>query len=197
MDTETPEIKVQRVLIQPSIYELIMNKVPEHRRHLPLSPIVNDLIYEHLNPCVTLNKPRTEDSERAKVYSSNNIKDKENKKAKEFPPNRNRYSLEKCDEIFEKFWKTYRSAPKGVNSPKKNRAKEEFIAIAKSGAYLENIIEGAEIAVRDQKLKIETDGDCLCLPDAFRWLQAEVYNILLEEAATLPQQYNSNKPTIL
>ena len=187
MDTETPEIRVQRVLIQPSIYELIMDKVPEHKRHLPLSPIVNDLLYEHLTPCVILNKPRTEGSEGAKVYS-NNIKDKEKK---------NRYSSEKCNELFEKFWKIYRSAPKGVNSPKKNRAKEEFIAIAKSGAYLENILEGAEIAVRDQKLKVETEGDCLCLPDAFRWLQAEVYNILLEEAATAPQQYNSNTPTIL
>ena len=111
MDTETPEIKVQRVLIQPSIYELIMDKVPEHKRHLPLSPIVNDLLYEHLTPCAILNKPRTEGSEGAKVYS-NNIKDKEKKKTREFPPDRNRYSSEKCNELFEKFWKIYRSAPK-------------------------------------------------------------------------------------
>ena len=187
MDTETPEIRVQRVLIQPSIYQLIMDKVPEHKRHLPLSPIVNDLLYEHLNPCAILNKPRTEGSEGAKVYS-NNIKDNEKK---------NRYSSEKCNELFEKFWKIYRSAPKGVNSPKKNRAKEEFIAIAKSGAYLENILEGAEIAVRDQKLKIETEGDCLWLPDAFRWLKDGVYESLLDEAATAPQQYNSDKVTIL
>ena len=181
MDTETPEIKVQRVLIQPSIYELIMNKVPEHRRHLPLSPIVNDLIYEHLNPCVTLNKPRTEESERAKVYSSNNIKDKEKKYTDEF----------------EKFWKIYRSAPKGVNSPKKNRAKEEFLLLAKKGVDVQLIIQAAGIAVRDQRLAIECDDDCLCLPDAFRWLRDGVYESLLDEAATLPQQYNSNKPTIL
>ena len=181
MDTETPEIKVQRVLIQPSIYELIMNKVPEHRRHLPLSPIVNDLIYEHLNPCVTLNKPRTEESERAKVYSSNNIKDKEKKYTDEF----------------EKFWKIYRSAPKGVNSPKKNRAKEEFLLLAKKGVDFQLIIQAAGIAVRDQRLAIECDDDCLCLPDAFRWLRDGVYESLLDEAATLPQQYNSNKPTIL
>ena len=196
MDTETPEIRVQRVLIQPSIYQLIMDKVPEHKRHLPLSPIVNDLIYEHLNPCAILNKPRTEGSEGAKVYS-NNIKDKEKKKTREFPPDRNRYSSEKCNELFEKFWKIYRSSPNGVNSPKKNRAKEEFIAIAKSGAYLENILEGAEIEVRDQKLKLETEGKCLCLPDAFRWLKDGVYESLLDEAVTAPQQYNSNTPTIL
>lgn len=181
MDTETPEKQKQRVLIQPSIYELIMNKVPEHKRHLPLSPIVNDLIYEHLNPCVTLNKPRTEESERAKVYSSNNIKDKEKKYTDEF----------------EKFWKIYRSAPKGVNSPKKNRAKEEFLLLAKKGVDVQLIIQAAGIAVRDQRLAIECDDDCLCLPDAFRWLRDGVYESLLEEAATLPQQYNSNKPTIL
>ena len=181
MDTETPEIKVQRVLIQPSIYELIMNKVPEHKRHLPLSPIVNDLIYDHLNPCVTLDKPRTEESERAKVYPSNNIKDKEKKYTDEF----------------EKFWKIYRSAPKGVNSPKKNRAKEEFLLLAKKGVDVQLIIQAAGIAVRDQRLAIECDDDCLCLPDAFRWLRDGVYESLLDEAATLPQQYNSNKPTIL
>ena len=173
-----------------------MSNCTEYQSQQSLSKIVNDLLDKSLTQCAILNKPRTEGSEGAKVYSSIN-KDKEKKKAKEWPPNLNRYSLEKCNEIFEKFWKIYRSAPKGVNSPKKNRAKEEFIAIAKSGAYLENILEGAEIAVRDQKLKIETEGDCLCLPDAFRWLQAEVYNILLEEAATAPQQYNSNTPTIL
>ena len=196
MDIKTPIKGKQRVLIQPSIYQLIMDKVPEHKRHLPLSPIVNDLIYEHLNPCAILNKPRTEGSEGAKVYS-NNIKDKEKKKTREFPPDRNRYSSEKCNELFEKFWTIYRSAPKGVNSPKKNKAKEEFIAIAKSGAYLENILEGAEIAVRDQKLKLETEGKCLCLPDAFRWLKDGVYESLLDEAATTPQQYNSDKVTIL
>ena len=173
-----------------------MSNCTEYQSQQSLSKIVNDLLDKSLTQCAILNKPRTEGSEGTKVYSSIN-KDKEKKKAKEWPPNLNRYSLEKCNEIFEKFWKIYRSAPKGVNSPKKNRAKEEFIAIAKSGAYLENILEGAEIAVRDQKLKIETEGDCLCLPDAFRWLQAEVYNILLEEAATAPQQYNSNTPTIL
>lgn len=181
MDTETPEIKVQRVLIQPSIYELIMNKVPEHKRHLPLSPIVNDLIYDHLNPCVTLDKPRTEESEWAKVYPSNNIKDKEKKYTDEF----------------EKFWKIYRSAPKGVNSPKKNRAKEEFLLLAKKGVDVQLIMQAAGIAVRDQRLAIECDDDCLCLPDAFRWLRDGVYESLLDEAATLPQQYNSNKPTIL
>nr|BAR30890.1 hypothetical protein [uncultured Mediterranean phage uvMED] len=181
MDTETPEIKVQRVLIQPSIYELIMNKVPEHKRHLPLSPIVNDLIYDHLNPCVTLDKPRTEESEWAKVYPSNNIKDKE----------------KKYTDKFEKFWKIYRSAPKGVNSPKKNRAKEEFLLLAKKGVDVQLIIQAAGIAVRDQRLAIECDDDCLCLPDAFRWLRDGVYESLLDEAATLPQQYNSNKPTIL
>ena len=167
MDTETPEIKAQRVLIQPSIYELIMNKVPEHKRHLPLSPIVNDLIYDHLNPCVTLDKPRTEESEWAKVYPSNNIKDKEKKYTDEF----------------EKFWKIYRSAPKGVNSPKKNRAKEEFLLLAKKGVDVQLIIQAAGIAVRDQRLAIECDDDCLCLPDAFRWLRDGVYESLLDEAA--------------
>ena len=102
MDTKTPIKGKQRVLIQPSIYQLIMDKVPEHKRHQPLSPIVNDLLYEHLNPCVTLNKPRTEGSEGAKVYS-NNIKDKE----------------KKYKDDFDEFWKVYRSSPKGVNSPKK------------------------------------------------------------------------------
>ena len=195
--TETkPKKKANRVYIHPVIKDRIVSNCSEYQLQQGLSKIVNDLLDKSLTQCAILNKPRTEGSEGAKVYS-NNIKDKEKKKTREFPPDRNRYSSEKCNELFEKFWKIYRSAPKGVNSPKKNRAKEEFIAIAKSGAYLENILEGAEIAVRDQKLKVETEGDCLCLPDAFRWLQAEVYNILLEEAATAPQQYNSNTPTIL
>ena len=180
MDTETPEIRVQRVLIQPSIYQLIMDKVPEHKRHLPLSPIVNDLIYEHLNPCAILNKPRTEGSEGAKVYS-NNIKDKEKK-----------YSDE-----FEKFWDVYRSSPKGANSPKKLKAFDEFCLAVKSGIKSDLLIKAAEIAVRDQKLKLETTGECLCLPDAFRWLKDGVYESLLDEAATAPQQYNSNEVTIL
>ena len=195
--TETkPKKKANRVYIHPVIKDKIVSNCSEYQLQQGLSKIVNDLLDKSLTQYAILNKPRTEGSEGAKVYS-NNIKDKEKKKTREFPPDRNRYSSEKCNELFEKFWKIYRSAPKGVNSPKKNRAKEEFIAIAKSGAYLENILEGAEIAVRDQKLKVETEGDCLCLPDAFRWLQAEVYNILLEEAATAPQQYNSNTPTIL
>ena len=180
MDTKTPIKGKQRVLIQPSIYQLIMDKVPEHKRHQPLSPIVNDLLYEHLNPCVTLNKPRTEGSEGAKVYS-NNIKDKEKK-----------YSDE-----FEKFWDVYRSAPEGVNSPKKPRAFDEFCLAVKSGIKSDLLIKAAEIAVRDQNLKLETTGECLCLPDAFRWLKDGVYECLLDEAATAPQQYNSNTPTIL
>ena len=195
--TETkPKKKANRVYIHPVIKDRIVSNCSEYQLQQGLSKIVNDLLDKSLTQCAILNKPRTEGSEGAKVYS-NNIKDKEKKKTREFPPDRNRYSSEKCNELFEKFWKIYRSAPKGVNSPKKNRAKEEFIAIAKSGAYLENILEGAEIAVRDQKLKIETEGDCLCLPDAFRWLRDGVYESLLDEAATAPQQYNSNEVTIL
>ena len=180
MDTKTPIKGKQRVLIQPSIYQLIMDKVPEHKRHQPLSPIVNDLLYQHLNPCVTLNKPRTEGSEGAKVYSSIN-KDKE----------------KKYTDSFDEFWKIYRSSPKGVNSPKKHRALEEFCLLAKRGIKSELLIKAAQIAVRDQKLKIETEGDCLCLPDAFRWLRDGVYESLLDEAKAAPQQYNSNTPTIL
>ena len=180
MDIKTPIKGKQRVLIQPSIYQLIMDKVPEHKRHLPLSPIVNDLIYEHLNPCAILNKPRTEGSEGAKVYS-NNIKDKE----------------KKYKDDFDKFWKVYRSSPKGVNSPKKHRAFDEFCLAVKSGIKSDLLIKAAGIAVRDQNLKVETEGDCLCLPDAFRWLRDGVYESLLDEAATAPQQYNSNTPTIL
>ena len=180
MDTKTPIKGKQRVLIQPSIYQLIMDKVPEHKRHQPLSPIVNDLLYEHLNPCAILNKPRTEGSEGAKVYS-NNIKDKEKKYTEEF----------------EKFWDVYRSAPEGVNSPKKPRAYDEFCLLVKRGITSDLLIKAAQIAVRDQNLKLETTGECLCLPDAFRWLRDGVYESLLDEAATAPQQYNSNTPTIL
>ena len=195
--TETkPKKKANRVYIHPVIKDKIVSNCSEYQLQQGLSKIVNDLLDKSLTQCAILNKPRTEGSEGAKVYS-NNIKDKEKKNTREFPPDRNRYSSEKCNELFEKFWKIYRSSPNGVNSPKKNRAKEEFIAIAKSGAYLENILEGAEIAVRDQKLKVETEGDCLCLPDAFRWLRDGVYESLLDEAATAPQQYNSNTPTIL
>lgn len=200
MDTKTPIKGKQRVLIQPSIYQLIMDKVPEHKRHQPLSPIVNDLLYEHLNPCVTLNKPRTEGSEGAKVYSNNNkdneYSDTEKALAKSSAATKGFKDLTlKYD--FDEFWKIYRSSPKGVNSPKKHRALEEFCLLAKRGIKSELLIKAAQIAVRDQKLKIETEGDCLCLPDAFRWLRDGVYESLLDEAATAPQQYNSNTPTIL
>ena len=69
--------------------------------------------------------------------------------------------------------------------------------LAKRGIKSELLIKAAQIAVKDQKLKLETEGDCLCLPDAFRWLRDGVYESLLDEAATAPQQYNSNTPTIL
>jgi len=177
----TTKKRIYRVDIHPVIRDKIMSNCTEYQSQQGLSKIVNDLLDKSLTECVTLSKPRTEESERAKVYSSNNIKDKEKKYTDEF----------------EKFWKIYRSAPKGVNSPKKNRAKEEFLLLAKKGVDVQLIIQAAGIAVRDQRLAIECDDDCLCLPDAFRWLRDGVYESLLDEAATLPQQYNSNKPTIL
>lgn len=180
--TETkPKKKANRVYIHPVIKDRIVLNCSEYQLQQGLSKIVNDLLDKSLTECVTLDKPRTEESERAKVYPSNNIKDKEKKYTDEF----------------EKFWKIYRSAPKGVNSPKKNRAKEEFLLLAKKGINVQLMIQAAGIAVRDQRLAIECDDDCLCLPDAFRWLRDGVYESLLDEATITPDQYNSNKPTIL
>ncbi len=179
--TETkPKKKANRVYIHPVIKDRIVSNCSEYQLQQGLSKIVNDLLDKSLTQCAILNKPRTEGSEGAKVYS-NNIKDKE----------------KKYKEEFDEFWKVYRSSPKGVNSPKKHRALEEFSLLIKKGVKSDLLIKAAQIAVRDQKLKIETEGDCLCLPDAFRWLRDGVYESLLDEAKAAPQQYNSNTPTIL
>ena len=176
----TTKKRIYRVDIHPVIRDKIMSNCTEYQSQQSLSKIVNDLLDKSLTQCAILNKPRTEGSEGAKVYSSIN-KDKEKKYTDEF----------------EKFFKVYRSAPEGVNSPKKPKAFDEFCLAVKSGIKSDLLIKAAEIAVRDQKLKLETTGECLCLPDAFRWLKDGVYESLLDEAATAPQQYNSNTPTIL
>ena len=179
--TETkPKKKANRVYIHPVIKDRIVSNCSEYQLQQGLSKIVNDLLDKSLTQCAILNKPRTEGSEGAKVYSNNN-KDKEKKYSEEF----------------QKFWDVYRSAPEGVNSPKKPRAFDEFCLTVKSGIKSDLLIKAAQIAVRDQNLKLETTGECLCLPDAFRWLKDGVYESLLDEAATAPQQYNSNEVTIL
>lgn len=195
MSKDKPKKEHLRVVIYPSIHKKILNNLPEHKRSQALTPIVNDLIYEALDRHVTLEEPRPSGaSERGKVLSSI-YKDKEYSFTKETTKSFNKI----CDlQKFEEFWTTYRSSPKRVKNPKKQKAKTEFEIAIHNGVEAKDLLKAAELAVNEQKLAIDTEGWAECLPDAFRWLKERTYETLLTEATiTKHQQQNINQPVIL
>jgi len=196
MSQDKPKKERLRVDIYPSIHKKILNNLPEHKRSQALTPIVNDLIYEALDTHITLGKPSPLGaSERAKVLHSYNNKDNESFFIKETKKSFNKIS---DTQKFEEFWSTYRSSPKRVKNPKKQKAKTEFDIAIHNGVDAKDLLKAAELAVNEQKLAIDTEGWAECLPDAFRWLKERTYETLLTEATiTKHQQQNINQPVIL
>ena len=196
MSQDKPKKERLRVDIYPSIHKKILNNLPEHKRSQALTPIVNDLIYEALDTHITLGKPSPLGaSERAKVLHSYNNKDNDSFFIKE-----TKKAFNKISDIqkFEEFWSTYRSSPKRVRNPKKQKAKTEFEIAIHNGVDAKDLLKAAELAVNEQKLAIDTEGWAECLPDAFRWLKERTYETLLTEATiTKHQQQNINQPVIL
>ena len=87
---------------------------------------------------------------------------------------------------------------KGVSSASKVKAQEQWNKAVKKTGSGQKVIEAAQKAVQDQRIQMEVNGDCLCLPDAFRWLRDEMYEALLEAPIIGTQeQQNSDKPLIL
>ena len=165
-----------RVEIDPLKIKLIYKTLPEYKRDRPISRVVDDLLAEYLDTHDTLGSER----ERA---SSNSYRDRGSLKGKGiFTKN---LDLEKS---FNNFWSIYRSAEKGVSSASKTKAKEEFKkAVTQRNVKPSILVEAASKAVNDQKLQIGATGDCLCLPDAFRWLRDDMWESLIE-SVTVKQQ---------
>ena len=159
-----------RVEIDPLKVRLIYETLPDYKRDRPISRIVDDLLAEYLDNALKV------EGERERTLS-NSIYKKNKEKTKK-PLSTGKVDLEKS---FDNFWAVYRSAPKGVSSASKTRAKEEFKkAVSIRNAKPSVLVEAASKAVEDQKLKIELNGDCLCLPDAFRWLRDDMWESLME-----------------
>jgi len=166
-----------RVEIDPLKIKLIYKTLPEYKRDRPISRVVDDLLAEYLDSQDIVGSER----ERA---SSNSLYKKNKEKTKTGISTKN-LDLEKS---FNNFWSIYRSAEKGVSSASKTKAKEEFKkAVTQRNVKPSILVEAASKAVNDQKLQIGATGDCLCLPDAFRWLRDDMWESLIE-SVTVKQQ---------
>jgi len=175
MDEKKAKEGRKRVEVDPLKVEMIYETLPEYKKDRDLSRIIDDLICGYLDQHDTLGGER----ERA-FHTSNNKKNKEKQK-KEF-------STEEINGFFDSFWTIYRSASKGVSNAKKTKALEEFKkAVFERSAKPSALIEAATKAVNDQKMQLQATGECLCLPDAFRWLRDDIWLSLLE-AVTVKQQ---------
>ena len=175
MDEKKAKEGRKRVEVDPLKVEMIYETLPEYKKDRDLSRIIDDLICGYLDQHDTLGGER----ERA-FHTSNNKKNKEKQKKK--------FSTEQLERFFNNFWLAYRSSPKGVSSASKKKADEEFKkAINQRNADPLILIEAAQKAVKDQKAQIAATGDCLCLPDAFRWLRDDMW-VSLMETITVKQQ---------
>tara|TARA_R100000664_G_C2753480_1_gene140889 strand:+ start:697 stop:1287 length:591 start_codon:yes stop_codon:yes gene_type:complete len=176
-----------RVNVDPVKVELIYKTLPEYKKDRDLSRIIDDLMSDYLDnhPLIIMGCER----ERAFIDSLN----KKNKEKTKTEISTSKIGSRKHKELqaeghFQHFWETYRSAPKGVSNASKTKAKEEFKkAIVNRNAAPFTLIDAASKAVNDQKAQIAATGDCLCLPDAFRWLRDDMWESLIE-SVTVKQQ---------
>ena len=186
-----------RVNVDPVKVELIYKTLPEYKKDRDLSRIIDDLMSDYLDnhPLIIMGCER----ERAFIDSLN----KKNKEKTKTEISTSKIGSRKHKELqaeghFQHFWETYRSAPKGVSSASKVKAQEQWNKAVKKTGSGQKVIEAAQKAVQDQRIQMEVNGDCLCLPDAFRWLRDEMYEALLEAPIIGTQeQQNSDKPLIL
>ena len=189
MDEKKAKEGRKRVEVDPLKVEMIYETLPEYKKDRDLSRIIDDLICGYLDQHDTLGGER----ERA-FHTSNNKKNKEKTKTE---ISTSKLGSRKHKELqaeghFQQFWETYRSAPKGVSCAKKVKAKEEFKkAILDRNALPFTLIDAAAKAVNDQKAQIAATGDCLCLPDAFRWLRDDMWESLMESVTVKQQIQNT------
>lgn len=167
-----------RVEIDPLKVRLIYETLPDYKRDRPISRIVDDLLAEYLDRVYKMGSERERASSNS-IYIENKEKTK-----KEFSTSKlgsKKHKELQAEGHFQQFWETYRAAPKGVSNASKVKAKEEFRkAIIDRGVFPYTLIQAASKAVEDQKLQMELNGDCLCLPDAFRWIRDDMWESLME-----------------
>ena len=180
-----------RVEVDPLKIKLIYRTFPEYKKDREITRVIDDLMTDYLDnhPLIIMGGER----ERA-FHTSNNKKNKEKTKTE---ISTSKIGSRKHKELqaeghFQQFWETYRSAPKGVSSASKVKAKEEFKkAILDRNAFPYTLIQAASKAVNDQKAQIAATGDCLCLPDAFRWLRDDMWESLMESVTVKQQIQNT------
>lgn len=192
------QIKVKdgrkRVDLDPLKVEMIYETFPEYKKDRDLSRVIDDLMTDYLDRHFTLGSERERASSNS-IYIRN--KEKEKKEISTSQIGSKKHKELQAEAHFQQFWETYRSSPKGVSSASKTKAKDEFRkAIVNKNALPFDLIQAASKAINDQKIQMEVDGDCLCLPDAFRWLRDEMWEALLEPV-TVMQEQHSDKPLIL
>ena len=170
-----------RVEVDPLKIKLIYGTFPEYKKDREVTRVIDDLMTDYLDkhPLMKMGCER----ERTFIDSLNK-KNKEKQKKK--------FSTEQLERFFNNFWLAYRSSPKGVSSASKKKADEEFKkAINQRNADPLILIEAAQKAVKDQKAQIAATGDCLCLPDAFRWLRDDMWESLMESITVKQQIQNT------
>ena len=192
------QIKVKdgrkRVDLDPLKVEMIYETFPKYKKDRDLSRVIDDLMTDYLDRHFTLGSERERASSNS-IYIRN--KEKEKKEISTSQIGSKKHKELQAEAHFQQFWETYRSSPKGVSSASKTKAKDEFRkAIVNKNALPFDLIQAASKAINDQKIQMEVDGDCLCLPDAFRWLRDEMWEALLEPV-TVVQEQHSDKPLIL
>ena len=185
----------KRVEVDPLKVEMIYETLPKYKKDRELSRVIDDLMSDYLDSYYTMGSERERASSNS-IYIEN--KEKAKKEVSTSKIGSKKHKELQAEAHFQQFWQTYRSAPRGVSSASKTKAKEEFRkAIVNRDVFPYSLIQAASAAVRDQKLQMEVNGDCLCLPDAFRWLRDEMYEALLEAPIIGAQEQHSDKPLIL
>jgi len=184
----------KRVDLDPLKVEMIYETFPKYKKDRDLSRVIDDLMTDYLDRHFTLGSERERASSNS-IYIRN--KEKEKKEISTSQIGSKKHKELQAEAHFQQFWEIYRSSPKGVSSASKTKAKDEFRkAIVNKNALPFDLIQAASKAINDQKIQMEVDGDCLCLPDAFRWLRDEMWEALLEPV-TVMQEQHSDKPLIL
>ena len=184
----------KRVDLDPLKVEMIYETFPKYKKDRDLSRVIDDLMTDYLDRHFTLGSERERASSNS-IYIEN--KEKTKKEVSTSKIGSKKHKELQAEAHFQQFWETYRSSPKGVSSASKTKAKDEFRkAIVNKNALPFDLIQAASKAINDQKIQMEVDGDCLCLPDAFRWLRDEMWEALLEPV-TVMQEQHSDKPLIL
>ena len=184
----------KRVDLDPLKVEMIYETFPKYKKDRDLSRVIDDLMTDYLDRHFTLGSERERASSNS-IYIRN--KEKEKKEISTSQIGSKKHKELQAEAHFQQFWEIYRSSPKGVSSASKTKAKDEFRkAIVNKNALPFDLIQAASKAINDQKIQMEVNGDCLCLPDAFRWLRDEMWEALLEPV-TVMQEQHSDKPLIL